>query len=398
MLRFCFLLFTLNTIVAQSSFKDSIGLGKQFELHCEFTGRTGKKIFLNYLNSENKNVTDSATINNGKCVFMGRIDSPLHAFISNGRRFRLDGQNTAHLFIGPGVTKITLDYYDFNKLKAFNSKTHEEYLALLKAKANIPQQLDSLYMRRAALYNAVATTSDLKIKASLAEEIQIQDLVIDRYSNEEIEREFTFIRQHPDSYVALERLQYRLSGRESVGLMGEIATRYDSLSPEVRQSRDGIQIGQAIKNREGAEVGSMAPDFAGFDFIKKETVTLSAYRNKKYILLDFWASWCAPCVADFQFLKEANLKYGNDNFEIIALSKDEDRHAMENAIKRYKIEKWTQLSLKETPLKIAEIYAVPTIPVKILIDLEGKIIGRWRGGGAENKKELEALLTQLLSK
>lgn len=398
MLRFCFLLFALNTIVAQSSLKDSNGLGKQFELHCEFTGAAGKKIFLNYVNGDNKHVTDSATINNGKCVFMGRIDSPLHAFVSNGSRFRLDGQNTAHLFIDPGVTKITLDYYDFNNLKVFNSKTHEEYLLLLKAKADIPQQLDSLYMRRATLYNAIAATSDLKIKASLAAEIQTQDLVIDRYSKQEIEREFTFIRQHPGSYVALERLQYRLRGRESVGLMGEIATHYNSLSPELRQSRDGIQIGQAIKNREGAEVGSIAPDFTAVDFIKKETVTLSAYRNQKYILLDFWASWCAPCVADFEFLKETYLKYGNDNFEIIALSKDEDRRAMENAIKRYKIEKWTQLSLKETPLKIEEIYAVTSIPVKILIDLDGKIIGRWRGGGAENKKELAATLAQLLSK
>ena len=118
--------------------------------------------------------------------------------------------------------------------------------------------------------------------------------------------------------------------------------------------------------------------------------------NKKYILLDFWATWCLPCREDFSFLKILHEKYNSKGFEIISISKDEKIDLWKKIILKDSIQDWIHYSVKLNNTDVEKKYAVTAIPVKILIDLDGKIIGRWKGGGDENKSEIEKALKAVI--
>jgi peroxiredoxin len=117
------------------------------------------------------------------------------------------------------------------------------------------------------------------------------------------------------------------------------------------------------------------------DIISKDpqgnTIKLSDYAGKgKYVLLDFWASWCPPCRDEMPHLVELYNRYKDKNFEIVGYSLDKDVEAWKKSIKQLNIT-WPQLSdceLWDSPA--AELYAVQAIPCTFLIDPEGTIIAK----------------------
>jgi thiol-disulfide isomerase/thioredoxin len=129
--------------------------------------------------------------------------------------------------------------------------------------------------------------------------------------------------------------------------------------------------------------------------VNANLLQLSSYKNNKYVLLDFWASWCGPCREDFPFLKEMYSKYQHKGFEIISVTKDEKLDLWRATIQKENVEKWKHFSIKENKSTIENTYAVTGIPVKILIDKDGNIIGRWIGSSAEIKAEIENMITEI---
>ena len=101
---------------------------------------------------------------------------------------------------------------------------------------------------------------------------------------------------------------------------------------------------------------------------------LSDYAGKgKWVLVDFWASWCKFCRAEMPDLKRAYKQLGGDNFEIVGLSIDEDTADWKDAIQQLGLP-WTQLDdQKGWKSKAVAVYKVPGIPVNVLIDPTGKI-------------------------
>ncbi|MBS1946712.1 MAG: AhpC/TSA family protein [Bacteroidetes bacterium] len=136
-------------------------------------------------------------------------------------------------------------------------------------------------------------------------------------------------------------------------------------------------------------VGQQAPELDLPDANGK-IMPLSSFRGK-YVLVDFWASWCGPCRAENPNVVKAYNKFKNKNFAILGVSLDKDKDAWQQAIKDDGLA-WNQVSdLKYWSSKAVEVYKFEGIPFNVLIDPEGKIIGQELRGAALEKKLQEVL-------
>ena len=171
---------------------------------------------------------------------------------------------------------------------------------------------------------------------------------------------------------------------------------YESLGKKAKESEFGKKLYKRIvtqKNAEASVEGKMAPDFEKVDENGK-LIRLSDFRGKKYVLLDFWGSWCGACRASHPHLKDLYKEYKDKGLEIIGIADENNsRNGREKWLKA--IEKdgipWIQILNDEGIEKtdVVELYGVTSFPTKILIDKEGKIIVKETGtrasGSAKDK-------------
>jgi peroxiredoxin len=154
-------------------------------------------------------------------------------------------------------------------------------------------------------------------------------------------------------------------------------------SPNLRQKVQG-----ELKRLD--QVGKPAPAFATED-LQGRPVRLAAYRGR-YILVDFWATWCAPCVAELPRLQAAYRAYHDAGFEIIGVSLDESKAAVVDFVNARKLP-WRQVHNAGGPADIVEAFGVSSIPATYLIDPQGTVIRLDLRG-----KALEETLARLIKK
>lgn len=140
------------------------------------------------------------------------------------------------------------------------------------------------------------------------------------------------------------------------------------------------------KSQQARAVGTSLKDIAIPDANGKMH-KLSEYVGKgKYVLVDFWASWCGPCCREMPNVVEAYKKYKSKGFEIVGISLDQKKEPWLAAVKRMNMT-WPQLSdLKAWKCEVAALYGVQAIPSNVLFDKEGKIIATDLTGAALQNK------------
>ncbi|MRG44124.1 redoxin domain-containing protein [Chitinophaga sp. SYP-B3965] len=191
-----------------------------------------------------------------------------------------------------------------------------------------------------------------------------------------------YIRSHPNSWLSFAFL------RDRARYFGpEVAdSLYRSLSDNLKKDPEIKKLDVQLTAAVAVGIGKIAPEFTLND-PEGKPVSLSSYRGK-YVLVDFWASWCVPCRAESPYVKRAYDVHKSKGLEILGISLDTQasRDKWIEAIKKDGLT-WTQVSdLVGPESPVAKAYGVEGIPANFLIDPLGKVIAvNLRGGDVELK-------------
>ncbi|MBC6612180.1 AhpC/TSA family protein [Hymenobacter sp. BT507] len=190
-----------------------------------------------------------------------------------------------------------------------------------------------------------------------------------------------YIKDHPDSYASLDAV---VQIGDAVPNYAEVGPLYDMLSPAIKNTPEGQKYGQLLAMRKAVAVGAQAPSFTQPTAEGKQ-VSLADYRGK-YVLVDFWASWCGPCRAENPNITKIYNEFKHKKFDVLSVSLDseEDREKWLKAVQTDQLP-WTQVSdLKGWDNQAAKLYHIQAIPQNFLVDPSGKIVAtNLRGDGLQ---------------
>lgn len=325
---------------------------------------------------------DSATFKNGAFAFKGASDAPrrVHLVIKrdgklgSGIMGMIDG---TLVFLEPGPVVLTSPDSLFKARVTGGPVTTDDQ----RLQASLKPVLDKMKAARAEA--GTASAEERKSPAFAARTLARRDALDQEYTQDQQ----IFIKANPSSWVSLDMLTNLMD----VPRYGVVAPLYEGLSPTLKASAQGRQYGEMLRGLKEVAIGAQAPNFSQKTPDGK-MVSLADYRGK-YVLVDFWASWCRPCRQEHPAVVKAYEAYKGRNFDILSVSLDDEngRAKWLKAIQDDHLP-WTQVSdLRGIQNAVAQTYQVHAVPQNFLVNPSGKIVAvNLRG------EELQTVLAQYL--
>jgi peroxiredoxin len=297
------------------------------------------------LNGQSGTAEIESTIKANKFTFKGKVESAEFKIILVNNQ-----QPYITLFLDNSNVKIVGTKENIDKSKITGSKAHADF-----------EVFNDLLSPYAQVFtdNAFDDTAKINKAMDLAEE---------------------FATTHPTSAITpLSIIRYNQIADD----MDKTYKLYEAMAPEVKAMPMGRYLAQMILD-DKKNTGMILADFSQPD-TAGNMIKLSSFRGK-YVLLDFWASWCGPCRAENPNVVKAFNKYKDKNFTILAVSLDKAKPAWLDAIKMDNLT-WTHVSdLQGWANTVALQYQIFSIPQNYLLDPEGKVIGKNLRGNSLEKR------------
>mgnify|MGYP002241715363 CR=1 FL=1 len=186
-----------------------------------------------------------------------------------------------------------------------------------------------------------------------------------------------------------------LRGNENAALVEQVLAKLEAKNPDYAPLKKyKADMAEAKAQKERLAEGKVAPEFSYPTPDGNKNLGPQDFKGK-ILVLDFWASWCRPCRASFPEMKKLYAEYHKKGVEILGITNDSRKADWLKALEEDNLP-WLQVideyPIRNTPAKVATLYAIPYLPTLMLIDPDGKIVGK-----AKDKHELKTWLDERLA-
>lgn len=349
---------------------------------------------LSYTDDSNRRITDEVVAEKGEFTFTGETVAsaaellffpydPDHAittseywtFAAKAMKEKKYFENASRSFL---LENGSFKFVGKDDLAAARLETNSENQELYSIYKKEFASLNKRYFDLSEQRELDSIGSDTDQVESLEKSMKEQQLKITDYAYE-------FAAKYPSSLVTLVALK-----GDGVNInLEKLGFAINNLSKELQATPVFDHFREMVETAKKNGIGSRAIEFTLED-VQGNKRSLSSFSGK-YVLVDFWASWCAPCRAENPNVLNAYDNFKKDNFDVISISIDQDKNAWLEAVKEDGLPWLNLIDGKTATESVAKAYGVLAVPSNFLINPEGTIVAK-NLRGAELQKKLAEIL------